>query len=324
MTGDSIDRYARGDLSAAEARDLARASLDSPELFDELTDSALAKAALYSRPAPARRRTWFVIAGLAAAALLISVMVIRSWRSAHPPLKPTLAIAGTRTQPVLLAEGLQHQKDAAPVFRGAASDSRPPQIEGSIVSLEDDVAAIDLGSLDGIDKGSELEVLRDGQAIGRLQVTAIFRERARAHVVDGKIQPRERVRAGDADHLRALVEQVNALYNRGDIEAAYNSAEQAVRWMARANVPQAKRAELWNHLAVMHILRGNYQDAEPLLHRAVSASYSQSMNNLGVVAELRGDRRAAEARYKEALRALADGEERRAVEANVARLQGRH
>src|SRR5581483_7932886 len=97
MTGDAIDRYARGDLSPAEARDLARASLDSPELFDELTDAALAKAALSSRPAPARRKTWFVMAGLAAAALLIFGMVIRPWRSTSPPLKPTLAIAGTPT-----------------------------------------------------------------------------------------------------------------------------------------------------------------------------------------------------------------------------------
>src|SRR6201995_3463084 len=88
MTDDRIDRYVRGELNPAEARELAQASLDSPELFDELTDSALAKAALYSVPLPAARlvrfpkKGWFVIAGVGAAALLlISLAVVRPWRT---------------------------------------------------------------------------------------------------------------------------------------------------------------------------------------------------------------------------------------------------
>jgi Flp pilus assembly protein TadD len=75
------------------------------------------------------------------------------------------------------------------------------------------------------------------------------------------------------------------------------------------------------------MLRGQYDGAEALLGRAVSAAphtdlvYAQSMNNLGVLAELRGDRHKAEAIYSDALSAFA-GEERRAVERNLARVRG--
>jgi tetratricopeptide (TPR) repeat protein len=349
MTGDSpirerIDRFARGDLSASEARELAQASLDSPELFDELTDLALANAALYSRPLPARRKTWFVIAGLAAAALFIFVMVMRPWRAANLPLKPTLAISPSNVQPVLLADGLQPpDQDTAPVFRGSTTDSRAPQIGGSIVSIEDGLASIDLGSLDGLDKGSELQIFRDGQsadAIGRLQVTAVFRERARGRVVDGQVDGqnvriKDRIRVDAAAHLDALLEQISALYNRGDLEGAYRAAEQANRWAASANVPSVKQSELWNRLGVLRILHGDSHDAEePLNHAAAASSkaglaYVRSLNNLGVVAELRGDRSTAESRYADALQALTGGanppeHERSAVEANLARLRGRH
>jgi hypothetical protein len=43
---DQIDRYARGELSASEARQLAQSSLEDEELFEELTSTTLAKAAL--------------------------------------------------------------------------------------------------------------------------------------------------------------------------------------------------------------------------------------------------------------------------------------
>ena len=51
------------------------------------------------------------------------------------------------------------------------------------------------------------------------------------------------------------------------------------------------------------------------------------MNNLAVLAELRGDRRKAEALYAEAQRALEEAadspaQERRVVETNLARIRG--
>jgi len=41
-----IDLYARGELSPAEARELAQEALRRPDLFEELSAAALAKAAV--------------------------------------------------------------------------------------------------------------------------------------------------------------------------------------------------------------------------------------------------------------------------------------
>ena len=60
---DRIDRHVRGHLTAAEARQLAQESLDAPELFEELTYSALAKSALTTRSVP--RRTILPFPGMA-------------------------------------------------------------------------------------------------------------------------------------------------------------------------------------------------------------------------------------------------------------------
>jgi Flp pilus assembly protein TadD len=75
------------------------------------------------------------------------------------------------------------------------------------------------------------------------------------------------------------------------------------------------------------MLRGDYGGAGSLLLRAASAAskadavYSQIQNNLGVLAELRGDRDKATASYNDALGAsLAD--ERQTVERNLARVRG--
>src|SRR5437016_11750673 len=83
---DLIDRYVRGELTAAEARQLAQESLDSPELFEELTYSALAKSALVARAVPDGkvvrfpRKTRFVIAGATAAAAAVLVVSLHSVR----------------------------------------------------------------------------------------------------------------------------------------------------------------------------------------------------------------------------------------------------
>ena len=96
MTDDRIDRYARGELTAPEARELAQASLDDSELFEELTSSALAKAAL-SAPSARREikrgrstsiRYWgFAVAAAAAvivAAIEGAIILARAERSSAP------------------------------------------------------------------------------------------------------------------------------------------------------------------------------------------------------------------------------------------------
>jgi tetratricopeptide (TPR) repeat protein len=133
---------------------------------------------------------------------------------------------------------------------------------------------------------------------------------------------------------RKALERLAALeYQAGSYEAAekyYQSAADSLN----STLPASDREEavIFNNLAVLHLLRGDYDGAELPLSRAVSKSpkvdsvYGRSVNNLAVLAELRGDRRKAEALYSDALRAFtgvadSSGEERRSVETNLARLR---
>jgi tetratricopeptide (TPR) repeat protein len=330
---DRIDRYARGELSPQEARALAQESLDSPALFDELTDAALAKAVLNPRTVRAAnvvhfpRKTAILFAGAAAAAALVWISLPHRPLMPAPNLKPVLELSANAGQPVLLASGLYPAN--APVFRGAEQpDSRAPQAAGVIVSIEDGSANINLGSLDGLAKGSELQVFRGSDAVGRLQVTTVLRDRARASVIEGKqLQPKDEVRVGGADHLNALLQQVDAAFNRGDPDTAIKLADEAVRWGESAAVSPAAMAVSWNQLAVLQMLRGENGGAESLLLRAASATsktdpvYGQIQNNLGVLAELRGDRDKAAASYNDALDAN-PGDQRQIVERNLARVRG--
>ena len=272
-------------------------------------------------------------------------------------------------------------RGGAPVFRSSESESRSPRSTGLILSSEGGLATINLGSLDCLTKGSELEVFRDEHStkpLGRLVMTTVFRERARGRISAGQqMQVRYQVRVPAAVHLGALLQRVDALSGRGDTGAARTMAEKAVEWAQAGEVKSGERrkalerlagleyeagsyeaaekhyqsaadslnaspaasdadqATIYNNLAVLHLLRGDSDGAETPLSRAVAKSpkagsmYGQSVNNLAVLAEMRGDRRKAEALYNDALRAFAgmadsSGQERRAVETNLARLRSSH
>jgi tetratricopeptide (TPR) repeat protein len=403
---DQMDRYARGELAAAEAREVAQESLADPELFENLTYSALAKTAMATRLAGEQaklplssanvvrfpRKARVFVAGVAAAAAIVSVSLYLLRPSflgrnqshetaARQRVKPALAFSADPGQPVLLASGLQPESarpGGAPVFRSPEPTSRSPRAAGSIVSIEDGQASVDLGSLDGLAKGTELRVFRDEQftqPIGRLIVTMVFRERARGRIPAGqKIPANSRVRAPDTVFLAALLQQVDALSDRGDSAAARAIAEKAAGLAQTADVPPSLRrkalerlaqleyqagaleaaerhyqsavdslnaepqasveeqAVALNNLAVLHLLRGDYGGAEAPLHQAASKSlktdstYGRTLNNAGVLAELRGDRQKAETLYASALRAFAaiqdsSPQERSAVETNLARLR---
>jgi tetratricopeptide (TPR) repeat protein len=366
---DQIDRYARGELTAAESRELAQKALDDPELFENLTYSALAKEALSDASVadrlarPGAKMFWFprkaqFVAGGAAAAvvlmLLYSLMHVQQSRVARnpPPVAqnqpPVEGTSPTRSQPILLGSNLSAGRSATPVFRGVEADSRPPQPAGSIVSIEDGLATINLGSVDGIAKGSELGIYRDSQStrlIGRVIVTTVFRERARGQIPEGReIRVNDQVRVAGLAHLNALLEQVDALASRGDPDAARKMAEKALKWSEVARFSPDERAKVLEKLAALEYQAGSldlaemhYQSIVDTLNAAPSISkssaiaiiYGQSLNNLGALAGLRGDQSRAESLYAEALRAFESvanvpPDERKAVETNLARSRGSH
>jgi hypothetical protein len=409
---DRIDRYVRSELTPAEARELAQKSLDDAGLFEELTFSALANAALADSSVaerlkmpeagakvvrfPRKARVYLSAVAAAAAVVVVSLYSLRSslLRENRPaasqnklgetaPLRrltPALGFSAKPGQPVLLASGLQPEarRELAPIFRGLELDSHPPRPAGSILSIEDGLATINLGSLDGLAKGTELRVFRDErftQPLGRLIVTTVFRERARGRIAAGQEIPvNSWVRPPATVYLGALWQQVDALSNRGHADAARAIAEKAVEWTQTANVrpgdrriayerlaaleyqagslPAAEKYYQWavdtlnaeplasaqeqsvafNNLALLHLLRGDYDGAATPLNQAVSKSpktdsmYGRCLNNLGVLAELRGERRKAEALYADALRVFAGipdfpPQERSAVDTNLARLR---
>jgi hypothetical protein len=366
-----LDRYVSRELTAAEGRELAQESLDDRELFEDLTASALAAAALAAPPAKVvrfPRKIRFIAAGAIAAAAAV-VVLLYSMRppQQHPlpqtaQLKPSLTMSASPGQPVLLASGLQvapSGRENAPIFRSPTPDSRSPRSAGSIVSIDDGLATLNLGSLDGLEKGSQVEVFRNEKSVGHLAMTAVFRERARAQILSGaRIQMNDQVLVPAVAYLDALLQQVEALAGRGDAAAARTTAEKAAAWAETGNVPPAELERLasleyqlgsvqaaekhyqaagsqaslaaLNNLAVLRLLRGDYDGAEAPLNRVVSTSpktdpeYARSVNNLGVLAELRGDARKAQQHYADALGALAGASspERQALEANLARIRG--
>jgi len=397
---DQLDRYVRGELTAEEARALAQKSLDDPALFEDLTYSAVAKAAASTQTAwdhfaqagsgakvvrfPRKARV--LAAGAAAAAAIILVLLLNRPHKTVPafPVTPALASSAKPGQPILLATDLEPgpvRPNEAPVFRSPEQDGRSPQATGSIVSIEDGIATINLGSVDGLAKGSELQVFRDQRTLesaSRLVVTEVFRERARGRILGAQaIAVNDRVRPPAATSLSALLQRADALSGQGDSNAARTMMEKAAEWAQSARVPPGERRGVWerlatleyqagslqaaaehyrlaadngnapppasageqtaalNNLAVLYMLQGEYGGAEAALSQTVSKSlktdsvYGRNLNNLGVLAELRGDRRKAEAFYTDALRAFAgipdsSEQDRRIAQANLARLRSSH
>jgi tetratricopeptide (TPR) repeat protein len=253
-----IDRYMNRELHPAAARALAYQALDDSDLFEELTAIGLVQAALES-PAttdrglaqsalddedlfdtlvargaveaslltPHRRNYWPVaIAGAAAAAGLLAFLVLR------PPSQPVpRPVQQARvTAAVLLSSDLKPAfAPGTPIFRGVPREiSRAPKSDGTISSVEDGVATVNLGSIDGVVKGTALTVIRN-KPIGRIIITTIFRERSRGKIADGDgIQAKDMVRVPNATHLGAILQQVDSLASAGDLKAARELARKSL------------------------------------------------------------------------------------------------
>ena len=328
---ESLDRLLAGELSRSEERRLAQDALSDPDLFEALTAAALTRTAREPELKRRSRRSAAVVAALAAAALVLAVAYSRSSSrpSAPPPVSPPVAAApAVIQQPLLLAARL----DVVPgqTFRADVAQSREPRPTGVIVSVRDEFADVDIGSLDGLTPGGALAVLRDGRPVGRLTMTAVFRERARGRVDRGAVQPGDRVDVDPAVHVRALLDQAGARRAAGDVEGAARLLQRAIDGFDRAPAAApAERGEALNELGVIQINRRDLTAAERTLNAAQSLAAGPTRarvaNNLGAVAALKGDRAAAERFYRlaDSLAATdpALAVDRQAITKNLASLQ---
>jgi hypothetical protein len=346
---DPLESYVSGHLAPLAQRELAQAALTDGELFDALVVHAAVEKG-FERPKVVRfpRKAWAVVIAAIAAAVVAVAIYLRP-----PALETTLhatsaSLDPTAGKPILLARDLSPNPTsdaAAPVFRSAEAGSRAPRPEGSVVATDNFIITVNLGSLDGLAKGTRLEVFHGKQPMGTLEVTTVFRDRARGLIPAGvSIQANDIVRPPASVYDGAVLEQMNADpanarklgraalaagpnqkildrlaqldYQSGDTKSAEQDYQSIID---NFNSPP----EALNNLGVLNLLSGDTAQAEAKFHALHDA---RALNNLGVAAELRGDKTTAHASYREALRALEDSSssprDRQTIEANLARLAG--
>ena len=218
---------------------------------------------------------------IAAAAAAVLVAVIVP--AVWRPAARAPEVASVIREPLLLARA----HEGTTLFRGdAATADRAPRATGSVASVESGSGTIDLGSLDGLAKGGSVEVIRDGRVAGTIALDTIFRTRARGEAKGLTLHAGDQVHVPAAAYLNALLDQIDALVTRGDSTGARRIAGQAARLAA---------------------------DAAPV--------DPADLNNLAVIAELRGDTPTAESLYRQALAAGPAEAARRSIEANLARIK---
>jgi hypothetical protein len=290
MSKDLIDRFARGELPPAESRDLAQQALGDHDLFDELTATAIVRRRLAARGR--KQITWPRITVFAAAAAVIVGVLLYAPQWNSEPVRPDVAIFAP---PTLLA----HNRDSNPAtFRGVETESRGSRATGSIESIADGIATINLGSIDGLAndglandglaKDAEVDVIRGGQAIGHIKLTVIFRDHSRGEVASGaSIGVNDQVRVPPSARLRAILDQIDATLARGEAEKAMSIAQQASIESFDAGL-----------------------------------SSEEDLNNAAVIAELHGNRTKAGELYRRALQTNPTSQDRQAIEKNLARLKG--
>jgi hypothetical protein len=350
----NVDQFAARELSPAEARKLAQQALEEPELFDALVARGAVEASLHAPAvrvalaAPARRKQWIIALGAVAAAWLLVVVVWRVVVSqqghqpaaqaraavSKPDVLPSLYAAGN--QPVVLASDLHPAPNiGALILRGDSAPSRSLQSSGTITALDAGVATVNLGSLDGLAKGTEL---------GPIVITTVFRDHARGKVnVGASIRVNDRVQVPPAIHLAAVLHEVDALAATGNLSQARALARSALaagsfaetrtllerlagldyqadatdaareHYEAAANnfyAPPAaspsEQAATLNSLGALYLLRGDTRSAEKPLNQAAAQTAidpslrAQILNNLGVLSEMKGDLATARDDYSRA------------------------
>ena len=155
--------------------------------------------------------------------------------------------------------------------------------------VEDGQATINLGSVDGLAKGSEVEVYRDNtlkHPAGTLRVGTLFREQARADVGPKDLKVKYVVQVTDGDHLQALIQQATASEARGDLTEARRAAASANKWANNATVTTSQKASAAELLARLDFTAKDLAGAEMHYRAALdflSADQHVSQNDLAEV-----------------------------------------
>lgn len=366
---DALHSYVSGRLSRSEQRDLAQAALADDELFDALAAHAAVENSL-GHPAfhdpvgcavlePRKKVVSFPrrlrIAAIGVLAASIAAVAVYVWKPA--PSKPTSGSGSALSasldpasgKPTLLAQAFAPaaaSSSAAPIFRSTEPDSRAPLPQGAILTLDNSVATVNLGSLDGLAKGTQLDVFHgsSNQPVARLEVTTIFRDRARGSVPGGNTtQVNDRVQVAPATYLPAVVEYMDSLADRGDLAGARKIARDALAWANSNKIAPSEQRQILERLTPLDYKSGDtnaaaqdYQSLADSFNSPPAASTSeqdqafnawgallilrgdtaqaetkfrqthdaQGLNNAGVLAELRGQTANAQALYEAALRVL--------------------
>ncbi|HEX5230047.1 MAG TPA: hypothetical protein VFW44_20180 [Bryobacteraceae bacterium] len=345
---DLLDRYIHRDLDAAAARGLAQSALDDADLFEELTAIALAEAALASpatadralaqaaldneelfdtlvargladiaRPPEPRKRRWPIAAASAVAAIAAGLITFFILRPSPAPKPSPVAVVSNPAPAIRLTAELRPPVSASgPTFRGDNSASRAPKSEGTIVSIEDGLPTIDLGAIDGIQKGQE---------IGGIRITTVFRDRARGTILDPALRAHATVTVPAEIHLRAVLAEINALAASGNLSAARDLARNSLsNGSPGATRPLLERLAALDYQAgAADAAREHYEVAVNNFDQPPAASPGERASTLasyGTLCLLHGDLQLGRALLGQALAQQPSAADRAVIEANLARL----
>lgn len=307
----------------AAARTLAHQAFDDEAVFDNLVaqgavESSLRDPAFRAMLAAREHRKYRLIlaagAAVAAAAGLLTFFVLRP--AAHPIQQPVQQV---RVIPnVLLSSDLNSAASPnAPVFRGSDTASRPPRSDGTITSVEDGIATVNLGSLDGVAKGTELEAGR-----GHIVISTVFRDRSRGKLVAGAVAAKDPVRVPNAVHLNAILQQVDALAASGNLQMARDVARNALTTGTPGETRRLleKLAALDYQAGAPDAARERYEVAVNNFDQPPSASSAEraaTLANYGALALLNGDQQRAADLLRKALPLATDPALRSQISTNL-------
>jgi Flp pilus assembly protein TadD len=315
-------------LRCMDSGELVSTIAEAPKLFPtDAPQPATEARGTTPQPRAVRLRRWAAVPVAAAVFLAlgsIAILYLANRPEGNPPPRAastTAAPPASSTSvapvapsapaalpaPIILTARLEElERRPAATFRGTGRDSRPPKGEGTVIAIEDSEVTVDVGALDGVEKGSHLRVVRDDEAVATVTVARVFRARATGATENiGLLQIGERVIVDPAVQVDALLSAASDRVAAADIEGARILAERAVSVAATNPVPPLLAWRARTRLGTLAHRAGNLETAETHLRAAAAQldtiagisndECAELENELGAVLIARGEPAEAEA-----------------------------